>query len=187
MNREEAIKLLKEKVKRENLLKHMLAVEAIMKRLAEHLGAGVEKWALTGLLHDIDFDETKDEPERHGLVGAKILKKELKDEIGDDVIRAIKSHNFEHTGVMPERKLEHALIAADSISGLIVAAALIMPSKKLDAIEAENVGNRFEEKDFARNCSRERILYCEKLGLKKEEFFEIALDALKEISDELGL
>lgn len=183
MNRDEALKLVSVRLKRKNLFKHVFAVEAIMRALAKHLGEDVEKWGLLGLLHDIDFEETESTSEKHGIASAN----ELKGKVDDEIVRAIKAHNFEHTEVEPQTKMENALIAADAVSGLIVAAALIIPSKKLSDVKAESIGKRFKEKDFARSCNRERILYCEKLGLTKEKFFEIALAALQGISDELGL
>ena len=183
MNREEALELVKENVKKENLIKHMFAVEAIMKGCAEYLGEDKEKWDLVGLLHDIDFGVTENNPEKHALLAEDILK----DKVSEEIIRAIKSHNFEHTNVQPESKMEYTLIAADAISGLIIAAALIVPSKKLIDVKVKSIKKKFKQKDFARNCNREHILYCEKIGIPKEKFFEISLKALQEISDNLGL
>jgi len=183
MNREEAVKLVKENIHKENLFKHMLAVEAIMKGVAEYLGENEEKWGLLGLIHDIDFGKTENNPDKHALMAEEILK----DKVDGEIIRAIKSHNFEHTNVNPETKMEKALIAADAISGLVIAAALIIPSKKLADVKSESIGRKFKQKDFARNCNRENILFCEQIGVPREKFFEISLKALQEISDELGL
>ncbi len=183
MNREEALKLVKENVSKENLIKHMLAVEAIMKGLAEFLGEDKEKWGLAGLLHDVDFEKTENAPEKHGLLAEDILK----EKVDEEIIKAIKSHNFENTKVQPENKMEYALIAADAISGLVIACALVMPSKKLVDVKVKSIKKKFKQKDFARNCKRENILYCEKINIPKEKFFEIALNSLQKISDELGL
>jgi predicted hydrolase (HD superfamily) len=187
MNREEALRLIKQNITKENLIKHMLAVEAIVRKCAEFLKENgedveVEKWGLLGIIHDIDFEKAP-EPEKHCTVAPELLQ----GKVDEEIIRAIKSHNFENLGVQPESKMEYCLIAADSISGLIIAAALIIPSKKLSDVKVESIGKRFKEKDFARNCSRERILYCEKAGINKEKFFEISLKSLQEISDSLGL
>jgi len=181
MNREEALNLLKENIRQENLIKHCLAVEAIMKGIAEYLQEDAEKWGLIGLLHDIDFEEMKN-PKEHGLIAEDILK----DKVDDEIIRAIKSHNSENTGIMPETKMELCLIASDAISGLLIACALVMPSKELSDVKLDTVKDKFKSKDFARNCNREHILYCEKF-MEREKFFEIALTALKNISNELGL
>jgi putative nucleotidyltransferase with HDIG domain len=183
MNREEALELVKENIKKETLFKHMLAVEAIMKGTAEYLGENKEKWELTGLLHDIDFGRTENDIEHHALIAEEILK----DNVDEEIIRAIKSHNFEHTNVNPETNMENILIAADAISGLIIAAALIVPSKKLADVKVKSIKKKFKQKDFARNCNREKILFCEKVGIPKEKFFEISLIALQNISDQLGL
>jgi len=183
MNREEAMNLVKENIHKENLFKHMLAVEAIMKETAEYLGEDKEKWRLTGLLHDIDFGKTENDPEHHALMAEEILK----GKVDEEIVRAIKSHNFGHTNVNPETNMENILIAADAISGLIIAAALIIPSKKLADVKVDSIKNKFKQKDFARRCSRENILFCEKAGISKEKFFEISLKALQNISDELGL
>ncbi len=183
MAREEAVVLVREHVKKENLLKHILAVEAIMRGLARHFGEDEELWGLLGLLHDVDFEKTMNDPKRHATMTCEILE----GKVSEEIIRAVKSHNFENTGMMPESKMEKALIAADAVSGLIVAAALIIPSKKLADVKPESIGRRFKERDFARNCNRENMLYCEQIGLDRNEFFEIALKSLQGIADELGL
>jgi putative nucleotidyltransferase with HDIG domain len=183
MKREEAIELVKENIKRENLLKHVLAVEAIMKGVAEYLNEDSEKWGLVGLLHDIDFEKTINDPKNHGIFAGEILR----GKVNEEIIRAIKSHNFENTKVEPITKMENALIAADAISGLVVACALVMPSKKLNDVSIETIKKKFKQKDFARNCNRDNILFCEKIDIPREKFFEISLKALQKISSELGL
>ncbi len=161
----------------------MLAVEAIMRSLARHFGEDNEEWGLVGLLHDIDYEETENTPEKHSLVAEEILKGLLPTEL----IRSIKTHNSKHTGVAPESRLEKALIAGDAISGLLVACALVMPSKKLADVRVESVGKKFKDKDFARGADRERIIVCEEIGISKEKFFEIALNGLKESATQIGL
>jgi len=183
LTREEAVVLVKENVKKDNLFKHILAVEAIMRGLAKHLGEDEELWGLFGLLHDIDFEKTFDDPKNHTIFAEEILKGKVPDEL----IKSIKTHNFENTELMPETKMENALIAADAISGLVVACAFVMPSKKLSDVKVKTIKKKFKQKDFARNCSRERILFCEKVDLEKEFFFEIALKSLQNISSELEL
>jgi putative nucleotidyltransferase with HDIG domain len=183
MNREEALKLVKENVSKETLLKHMYAVEAIMKETAKFLGEDEEKWRLIGLLHDIDFEKTENEPKRHTIVAEEILE----NYVDDEMIRTIKAHNFENIGIQPEAVAEKALIAADAVSGLIIACALVIPSKKLADVKIESIAKKFKQKDFARNCGRERILFCEQINIPREKFFEISLRALQSISKELGL
>ncbi|KNZ69991.1 metal dependent phosphohydrolase [Thermincola ferriacetica] len=183
MTREEALTELKKHVKNNNLLKHMYACEAVMQRLARHFGQDEEKWGLAGLLHDIDYDQTKDDPVRHSLVGAEIL-----EQMGlpEDVVYSVKVHNDAH-GLPRNTLLDKALYATDPVTGLIVAGALIKPEKKLDAIDVPFLINRFNEKSFARGANREQIASCSELGLTLEEFFGLALEAMLAIRDELGL
>ena len=183
MDKDEALRLVEENVSDRRIVLHMIAVSAIMRALARYLGEDEEEWGLVGLLHDIDYERTKADPARHGLEAENILR----GRVSEEVLRAIKAHNFENTGVKPETRLENALIAADAVSGLIVASALVMPHKRLEEVRVETLEKKFRQKDFARRVSRERIMFCEKLGLSREKFFELALEALKGISGELGL
>ncbi|MBU3964674.1 HDIG domain-containing protein [Patescibacteria group bacterium] len=184
MNREEAHKLLKENLFNNNLLKHCLAVEAIMRGLAKRLGGDSEKWGIAGLLHDIDYEKTKDAPLKHSLIGAEMLKNLG---FGEEICEAVKTHNEAHS-IAPEGLMAKALFVCDPISGLIVASTLVLPSKNIKELTTENVLNRFKEKAFARGANREIIGKCELLlGLSLEEFVKISLDAMKEISKEIEL
>jgi putative nucleotidyltransferase with HDIG domain len=183
LTRDEAFSLVKKHVAKRNVVYHMLAVEAIMRSVAKHFGEDEEEWALIGLLHDIDYEKTEATPEKHSLLTEEILKRAVSDEI----IRAIKTHNFKYTGVMPKNRVEKALIASDAISGLLVACALVMPSKKLADVKVDTVAKKFKDKDFARGAERERILVCEEIEIPREKFFEIALNGLKNIAVEIGL
>ncbi len=183
IEREQALQLVEENVKNKNLIKHMLAVEAIMEGLARHFSEDEELWGLTGLLHDIDYSLTENRPEKHTIIAEDLLK----DLVSEELIRAVKAHNSEYTGIEPKSKMEKSLMAADSISGLLIACALVMPTKKLEDVGLKTVRKKFKAKDFARAVSRERILKCEEIGLSRDEFYEIALESLKGISDELGL
>ncbi|MGI9952176.1 HDIG domain-containing metalloprotein [Moorellaceae bacterium AZ2] len=183
MQREEAIKLLQKHIKTPNLLKHCLAVEAVMRALARHLGEDEEKWGLAGLLHDIDYEATKDDPERHSLVGGEMLEQEGLD---PEIVYAVKAHNEVH-GLPREDRLSKALYATDPLTGLIVAAALIRPEKKLAPVDVSFLLNRYQEKSFARGAKREQIAACQELGLSLEDFLHIGLEAMKGIADELGL
>jgi len=183
LTRDEAISLVKKNVTKRNVIYHMLAVEAIMRNVAKHLGEDENKWGLIGLLHDVDYEKTEATPEKHSLLAEKILKGIVPDEF----IKSIKTHNSGYTGIKPESNLEKALIASDAISGLLVACALVMPSKKLAYVKVETVAKKFKDKDFARGAERERILVCEEIGIPKEKFFEIALDGLKSVAAEIGL
>lgn len=183
LTREEALNLVERHVSKRNIFYHMLAVEAITRSVAKHFGEDEEKWGLVGLLHDIDYEKTEATPEKHSLIAEEILKGVLPEEL----INAIKAHNFKHTGVKPENTMEKALIACDAISGLLVACALVMPSKKLEDVKVETVAKKFKDKDFARGADRERILICEEIGIPREKFFEITLNGLKKVASEIGL
>ncbi|HAA82319.1 MAG TPA: phosphohydrolase, partial [Thermotoga naphthophila] len=140
-----------------------------------------EKWGLAGLLHDLDYDYTKDKPEEHGLKTLEILKNE---DVPEDVLNAILAHCEKKT---PETLMEKALYAVDPTTGFIVAAALIRPEKKLDVIDVDFLLRRFKEKAFAKGASREQMKTCENFGLSLEKFLEISLEAMKTIASELGL
>ena len=183
LTREEALNLIKKNVMKRNIVYHMLAVEAIMRSLAKHSGEDEHLWGLTGLLHDIDYGKTENTPEKHSILAEEILKGLVPKEL----IKAIKAHNFQHTHIKPETRMEKALIACDAISGLLVACALVMPSKKLADVKVKTVMKKFKDKDFARGANRERTLFCEEIGIPKEKFFEIALNGLKNTSTEIGL
>lgn len=182
ISKEEALQLLDEHVSEKNLKKHMLAVSAIMKGLARRLGKDEERWELTGLLHDIDYDQTKNNVERHGLLSAEILGGKLP----EDCLHAIKAHS-PYSGVEMKGVIDKALIAADAMSGLAVAAALVMPHKKLSEVRVSTLEDKFKDKSFARRVSRERIKVCREIGLELREFFELALQSLQQISEKLGL
>ncbi|SCG83019.1 metal dependent phosphohydrolase [Proteiniborus sp. DW1] len=183
MNREEALKHLKENIKNKNLLKHMYATEAVMRGLAERFGEDKDRWGIAGLVHDIDYDTTADDPQKHSLVGGAML-----EELGydKDIVYAIKAHNKVH-GLERKSLMDKALFCTDPLTGLIVASALISPAKKLHAIDTQFVINRFHEKTFAKGANREQISACSDLGLTLEEFISIGLDSMRQINDILEL
>ena len=181
MNREEALDLVKSKVKGKNLVKHMLAVEAIMRRVAQHLNEDEQMWGLTGLLHDLDYDQTVNDPDRHSLLTCEWLREY---DLDERMLYAIRAHPGK---AAPKSKMDWALFAADPLSGLIVAAALMHPSKKLKEVTVEFVLNRFKEKRFAAGANREDIKACEKIELPLEEFLRLTLEGMQGIDGELGL
>ena len=178
-----AIELL---VRDEKIVKHCLAVEAIMKALAKRLGGDEKLWGLIGLLHDIDYDLTNRDLRVHGLKALEILDGKLP----RVALEAIAAHN-ENNGFKPTIKeaerIVHALRASDHLSGLIIATALVMPNKKLSEVKVKSIRKKFKTKDFARGISRDRIREVEELGISLDEFFEIGLKALQGIAEELGL
>ena len=183
MNRKEALDSVKENVENKNLIKHMLATEAIMRALARRLGEDEGEWGLTGLLHDIDVELTGGDMSSHSRLGAD-LAREL--EAGEAIAHAILTHNPAH-GVSRETKLDKALYCADPLTGLIIAATLVRPDKKMAGLEVKSVKKRFKEKRFAPGADREQISSCSELGLELDEFIELGLEAVKGIAGALGL
>jgi len=181
MNREEAFELIKKYLKNKNLIKHSLAVEACMRALAEKFGENVDKWGLAGILHDIDYELTEKAPEKHGIESMKILEDY---DIEPDILRAIKAHAG---NVGCESKMDWAIYAVDPLTGLIVAATLMHPSKKLKEVDLGFVKRRYKEKSFARGAKREVIEGIKNTGLELDELISISLKAMQNIDKELGL
>jgi uncharacterized protein len=193
MDRKNALDLVNKLIKNKNLVKHSLAVEAIMRDLAfdlnnKRVGSGCnmfneDKWALAGLVHDIDYEDTADDPLRHSLVSEKIL---LEHGFEEDIAYAVKVHNDTH-GLPFKNDMDIALFASDPVSGLITASVLINADKKISLIDSDFVMKRYREKSFARGASRKQILACEKLGYSLEEFLIVSLNAMKKIGTQIGL
>ena len=183
MNRQEAIESIRENVENENLIKHMLATEAIMRALAKRMGGDENEWGMAGLLHDIDVELTEGDMTSHSKLGADLAR-----DLGasEAIANAILCHNEMH-GVVPETDMEKALFCADPLTGLITAAVLVRPDKKIETLEAKSVRKRFKEKSFAAGASREQIARCSDIGFELDEFIAIGVGAMKEIGPQLGL
>ena len=181
ITRDEALDLVKQHVKNKNLVNHMIAVSAIMKRLAEFYDEDADLWEAVGLLHDVDYELTSDDFSKHGLVSAEIVA----DLLPDEGIHAIRAHN-EMTGFKAESKLDVSLFAADALSGMIVAGALVRPTK-LEGMKASSVRRRMKDKSFARQVSRENILRCEEIGIPLNEFLAMGVEAMQSVNREIGL
>jgi putative nucleotidyltransferase with HDIG domain len=183
IDKKEANYLLKKYLQDDKLLKHSLSVEAIMKKLAIYLRKNEELWGLVGLLHDIDYEYTIGKPENHGLLSGKILDGLLP----INAINAIKAHNYIHTEQLPISTIDKALIASDALSGLIIASALVMPSKSLKEVRLQTLKKKFKDTNFAKGCNREKIKLCDDIGISVNDFLKLGLQSLKEISSVLGL
>jgi uncharacterized protein len=183
ISRTEVLALAAELVVNDHLRRHMLATEAIMRALAPRLGGDPEEWALAGLGHDLDVEQTEDDFSRHGQIAADLLKERGASE---DVIHAVAAHN-PMTGIVADDTMSIALIAADQLSGLITAAALVRPDKSLLGVAPKSVRKRFKETAFARGVERESIVRCEELGVPLEEFIQIGLAAMQGVAADLGL
>jgi putative nucleotidyltransferase with HDIG domain len=181
MNRDQAFNLLQEYTENENLIKHALAVEAAMRTYALRFGEDEQKWGITGLLHDFDYEKF---PQEHPIKGAEIL-----EELGypEDVIHAIKAH-ADFTGVPRESLLDKTLFAVDELTGLIVATALVQPSKSLGEVKVKSVRKKMKDRSFARGVNRDDIAKgVEGLGVELSEHIGTVLEAMQGIADQLGL
>ena len=183
MDRNEALRLVRTHVKNENLVRHMLATEAIMRALAVRFGEDESDWGLAGLLHDIDVEMCEGDMTQHSKKGAGLL-----GELGvkPTIVQAILTHNEAH-GVPCDSLLDKALFCADPLTGLITAGALIRLDKQLAGVELKSIRKRFKEKSFAAGANREQIASCINIGMELEEFLGIGLQAMQAISSDLGL
>ncbi len=184
ITRDRAVALMEQRLQADNLRKHSLAAEAIMRELALRFNEDPDLWGIAGLLHDLDYNETRDNMSQHGLVTEQILSQLG---VSPEIIEAIKFHNNDHLGMTPAKPIHFAISAAETITGLIVATTLVYPEKKLAAVKAKSVLKRMKEKEFARAVSRDRIRLCENIGIPLPEFVEISVKAMCGISDQLGL
>lgn len=203
IKREEALELIESKVENKNIIKHMIATEALMagvydelekrSRTKEELGGSREEWMMAGLLHDGDYCDGVP-VEKHGIqITEWVREKGLPAgrqgyEVPENVARAMAAHNWYGTGVEPKNLMDWTIFLGDSLTGLVVATALVLPDKKLSSVTPEMVLRRFNEKAFAKGTRREDIKKCEeKLGLSLEEFVRITLESMQKKAGELGL
>lgn len=183
LDRSQAWSLLCEYTQSESLRKHMLAVEACMRAYARKFGQDENKWGITGLLHDLDYEKNPT-PEAHPFVAAGLLEAL---NYPTDVIRAILSH-ADYSGVKRESQMEKTLYACDEVSGFITASALVKPNKSLAEVEAKSVRKKMKDKAFARSVNRDDIINgAADLGVDLEEHIAFCIEAMKGIAGELGL
>jgi putative nucleotidyltransferase with HDIG domain len=181
MTRQEALDLVKQYLKNKNLVKHSLAVEACLRAVAARLGQDEAKWALAGILHDLDYELTEKSPELHTTETVRIL-----GGLGimPEVVHAIQAHADK---VACQSPMDWAIFSIDPLTGLIIAATLMHPTRKLKDVDLEFVKRRYKEKSFARGAKREQIEECRNIGLDLDEFISICLAAMQGISSDLGL
>jgi putative nucleotidyltransferase with HDIG domain len=183
MTRDEALAIVHEYVKNENLVKHMLSVEAAMQFYAEKFGEDVELWSNTGLLHDFDW-EIHPTLEEHPLAGAPILRQRG---VPEEIIRGVMSH-ADHTGVVRQSRMEKALYACDEVTGLVTAVALVRPSRSLLDLEASSVKKKWKDKAFAAGANRGEIeKAAAEFGIDLWEHVGNVILAMRRIAPELGL
>ncbi len=182
ITREQALDLLRQAQTPENLMQHALASEAVMRALARRLGEDEALWAMTGLLHDLDYPATAEAPARHGLETAK----QLEGQLDAPALDAIRAHNGECTGVAPKSTFDYALRCGETVTGLVSAAALVRPTR-MEGMQAKSLKKKMKDKAFAASVNRDNIRECEKLGLELDEFLNLAIAAMTEIAPEIGL
>ncbi len=182
MNIDEARKLFNEYVTLEKIRLHCKGVESVMRAIALELGEDEEKWAIAGLMHDMDC-EAEPDIKNQGRKAVEILKE--KTDCPEDICHAILAHNESNLGVKRESKFDYALSAADNISGLIYAYGLIKGT--LEGMQVKGLKKKLRDKGFAASVRRDLILDIEKSGLELGRFLEISIKAMQEISDEIGL
>jgi putative nucleotidyltransferase with HDIG domain len=187
-SREDAWQLVQEYTQNQNLVRHMLAVEAAMRAYAAKYGQDADLWGLVGLVHDFDYERNPDlSVEGHPVVGARILREHGWPE---EIVRAVLAHAGEYTGVQPESTLEKALVAVDELTGFLVAVALVRPSKDIrDVTKISSVKKKWKDRAFAAAVNREEIEHaCQALGVDLwTEHVPLVLEAMKDIAPELGL
>lgn len=182
---DEARDLVEKYLNEQHLLYHSRETEVIMRALANLFNEDEEFWGITGLLHDLDMEETGDDIEQHGERTCEILEEEGYEM--PEMFRAIRSHaeNLGYNDVKRESKLEYCLSAAENITGLITAYGLMRP-EKLNGMKASSLNKKFKDKSFAANVNRSLISDIEKAGIEKSEFFTLAIEAIQEIAEEIG-
>ena len=182
IQRDEALKLLAEHDTPPSLMQHALAAEAIMRGLASHFGEDENVWGLTGLLHDLDFPNTSENPQRHGLDSAD----QLAGKLPEPALAAIRAHAAEMNGTQPQSRFDYALRCGESVTGLISAAALMRPTG-MEGMEVKSIKKKMKDKAFAANVSRDNIRQCAEAGLELDAFLALSIEAMRAHADELGL
>ncbi len=183
MDRESALAIVREYVKNEGLINHMLCVEAAMRWYAETLGEDVETWGLAGILHDFDW-EIHPTLEEHPMAGAPILRERS---VPEEIVRAVLSH-AEHSGVPRTTRMEKALFACDEVTGLITAVALVRPSRSLYDLTASSVKKKWKDRAFAAGANREEMAAgAAEFGVELWQHVDNVILAMRRIAPQLGL
>jgi len=180
ISREKALELLYDRLKNKNLRRHVLAVEAVMRSLADKSNEDIDTWGIAGLLHDLDYELTLDDPDQHTYITREWLQDE---DVSEEILHSIHAHAGH---VERDSEMDKAIYCADPVTGFIVACALMHPQKSISALDLKFMKKRFKEKRFAAGASREQISACTELGLELDTFLELSRDAMISISDQLG-
>jgi len=182
INREEAFILLKKYLRKEDNIRYSMAVEAILRVIAKKIQRDEELWGLTGLLHNLDYEYTENEPEKRGILSAQLLENLLP----ENAIYAIKANNYLHSDNIPTTSLDKSLIAVDAVVGLIIITKQLMPSKKIVELDFKTLINKFLDITFVPDFNRNKIQLCEDIGIEIEAFLDLSLNTLKQISEKIN-
>ena len=181
MNRDEAVAFVRQKAEKETTVRHLISVEGVMRRLARRFGEDEETWGLTGLFHDLDQDQTHDDPDRHAFQAAEWLRQARVD---DRIVNGVLAHAQER---FRTDRMSQAVVHADAVSGLLVAAALVRP-EKATGMKVSSVKKKLREKAFAPGVNREEITEVEeRLGISLDEFIALGIEGLQSVAAEIEL
>jgi hypothetical protein len=189
MTRQEALQTLQVYTKAPNLIKHHLATETAMRAISRVFNAKTkayvneEMWALSGLLHDADYELTRNKPERHTLY----LEEKIGKVLPKEVMYAIKAHNYKYTAVAPQSPMDWALYTCDELTGFIIACGLVQKDKLLSSVTVDMVLKKMQDSSFAKSVDRAQIMACEQnLGFPIREYVGIVLTSMQTIAKALG-
>jgi predicted hydrolase (HD superfamily) len=180
MDRDQAVALVKEKTSKDITVRHLISVEGVMRRLARHFNEDDARWGLTGLFHDLDQDQTANNPERHAFLAADWLKEA---EVDAAVVNGVLAHAHEE---YQNDLMSRSIVQADALAGLLVAAALMRPEKAI-GMKVSSVKKKLKEKSFAPGVNRDEILACEKIGLDLDTFIGLGIEGLQIVAGDIGL
>ncbi len=176
----EARALVREKTTKEITVRHLVSVEGVMRRLARYFGEDEDRWALTGLFHDLDQDVTADDPERHAYLAASWLRER---DVDAAVVNGVLAHAHEEYRT---DRMSQAVVAADAVAGLLVAAALVRPEKAV-GMKVSSVKKKLKEASFAPGVNREEIHACAELGLDLDTFIGLGIEGLQLVAPDIAL
>jgi predicted hydrolase (HD superfamily) len=178
MDKQSATLLMEKHLESPALRRHSLASGAVMTALAGHFAKSAEeteRWAVLGIVHDLDYAETESDPALHGLKSVELL---AGLGFSEEELNAIKRHNAESLGLTRETELDFALTCGEVVTGLIIAASMVQPDKKIASVKASSVVKKMKDKAFARSVNRDHIKLCEQIGLPLADFIALAIRAM---------
>ncbi|HYZ11406.1 MAG TPA: HDIG domain-containing protein [Actinomycetota bacterium] len=181
MDRDEAIAFVREKAEKETTVRHLISVEGVMRRLARHFGENEEVWGMTGLFHDLDQDQTHDDADRHAYQAAEWLREAG---VAEPIVNGVLAHAHEQYRT---DRMSRAVVHADAVAGLLVAAALVRP-EKANGMKVSSVKKKVKDKAFAPGVNREEVTSVEDgIGVSLDEFLGLGIEGLQSVAPEIGL